>query len=266
MKRIASMFAAGVCAFGAWGADGAAAAGPEEADAPAGFRLSAGGFARGDVRGASGGAKDRAQLYGPEADVLWNAWEAGGFRLWLGAGGAVAPERRVLRGRTRTATHERRTSDDGYATYDFSSSDARRRTLDAGFGEVRLVAEPEWRVTEAWSVAGRLGVAFDWVRARSRYARDWSWRSSFDFDIPGVPPSSDRDGDSGGERSRASETAFTAQGILGLKTTYMFTDSFGVYALCDWRLGEKLDVGSGASRATVDLSGWYAAAGVVVEF
>jgi len=33
-------------------------------------------------------------------------------------------------------------------------------------------------------------------------------------------------------------TKFASQAILGVQATYQFTDTFGLYAACDWRLGD----------------------------
>ena len=85
---------------------------------------------------------------------------------------------------------------------------------------------------------------------------------TFAFDIPGMEPTVDRDGDSGSTHGSDSQTEFAAQAIMGLQATYMFTDHIGAYANVDYRCGGDVDF----RFASLDLDGWYAGVGVTVAF
>lgn len=239
----------------------------ERIDSPAAWRLTLGGFGRGNIRtSVENGGADHEAVWGPELEVYWNACECDDFRLWLGMGGAFAPRQDAYSRRSRSRTSEHQVSDDGYTTYDFSMTSDEDCSVDLASGEFRLVAMPEWKVTESFSLAGRFGVAFDWVQAKYRNMSSWSWNSRFDINIPGILQETDVDSDAGRSGASETKTDFAAYGIVGLEATYMFTDNVGIYALCDWRIGDDAEFNCGGETCRVDMGGWYAGAGVVVQF
>jgi hypothetical protein len=60
---------------------------------------------------------------------------------------------------------------------------------------------------------------------------------------------------------------FVAQAILGLQTTYLFTDNLGLYASIDYRIGDEAKFKKHGKKAgTLDMDGWYAGIGIIVQF
>lgn len=227
------------------------------------WRLSVGGFGRGDMKASvTGMGSDRTTAYGADLDVQYSVWQNGSFGLWAGIGGTFCPRQNASGdfGSSRSYSEHQY---DGYTAYDFSYGESTRGDLDLGYGEFRLLLVPEWKATDALSLGVRLGAAFDWLNAKYTERRDWAWNASFVFgdDPPEV------DGDSDSESQSESQTKFAAQGIVGVQATYLFTEHLGLYANVDWRLGgtTRFDFGEGRDLS-VDMSGWYWAAGAVVSF
>ena len=95
----------------------------------------------------------------------------------------------------------------------------------------------------------------------------WAWNQQTTIDIPPYVHEALYLSDSGSNGATESETEFAAQGIVGLKATYLFFENFGLYANVDWRLGDKTEFDFGDDRhASVDMSGWYWGVGAVVTF
>ena len=266
MKKLMVAFAAAV-AIGAFANEARnGKTGTENETRAASCRITVGGFGRGNVRTSMGGGSERNTLWGPEMEMHWNAYENEDFRLWLGMGGAFSPRREVYGRKNSTQTSEHQVSNDGYVTYDFSSYSSNSRSVDLATGEFRLLCTPEWKVSESFSVGGRFGVAFDWLQAKCKTSSVWAWNSRFQTNIPGLVEETDVDEDSGRNSNSYSKTEFAAYGILGLEATYMLTEYVGLYALCDWRIGNDAEFDCGSGTCKVDMDGWYAAAGVVVQF
>ena len=60
---------------------------------------------------------------------------------------------------------------------------------------------------------------------------------------------------------------FVAQGVVGLQTTYLFTDNIGFYSAIDYRAGDEADFKkSGDKYGSLKMNGWYASAGLVLQF
>ena len=239
----------------------------EKNDGPM-WRLTLGGMGRGNIRAKLKGATaDYEQLWGAEMDAQCNVWQNDKFNVWVGVGGTLCPSQDAYGSRSSSMRNEHNVSDDGFVTYDFNYNSSDRRSVDLGYGEFRLMVVPEWKVTEKFSLGARLGVAFDWMRAKCRRESSWAWNSLFVMDIPGVMVDLDADSDNGSSGGGDSITEFAAQGIFGIQATYMFTEWIGLYANCDWRIGDdtifKTDYGD---RYSIDMTGWYAGAGVVVQF
>lgn len=265
--KTTTMIAAALCA-GTIMAQEAAPELVEKNDNPASWRLTIGGFGRGNVRTKLKGATaDHEQFWGADMDVAYNVWENDRFNVWVGMGGTFCPSQDAYGRRGSTSRSEHQVSDDGFVTYDFNYNSRDNRSVDLGYGELRMMAVPEWKVTERFSIGARVGVAFDWMRAKCRRNSRWGWDSQFVTNIPGIATETDNDSDIGEDGGSDSVTEFAVQAIVGLQATYMFTDWIGLYANCDWRMGGdmtfKTDYGD---RFAVDMSGWYAGAGVVVQF
>lgn len=169
-------------------------------------RFGFGGFGRGSISVAHPSGKSRGELYGTEAGYQHLLFSHGDYGLRLGVGGAFLP-RQV------------------YA----SANDGR-----LAYGELRTLAIPERRLTENLSLGMRLGVAFNWLNARTEAVDD--------------------------------ETEFSAQGIVGFQATYELTDHFGFYSGFDWRLGDATSYGNAEDKTEVDLSGWLWNAGIFFSF
>lgn len=262
MKTVIVCAVACMGAAAAWAAD----AQPELTEQTAGgtnWRLTVGGFGRGSMRASLPGlGSDRMTAYGADLDVQYRVWGNARFDVWAGIGGTFCPRQDATSGRSARTQTDHQVSADGYTTYDFSFSERANTRVDLAYGEFRMLLVPEWKVTERLSLGTRLGVAFDWVIAHASSRRDWRWNSTFTFDIPGMEPTVDRDGDSGSTHGSDSQTEFAAQAIMGLQATYMFTDHIGAYANVDYRCGSDVDF----RFASLDLDGWYAGVGVTVAF
>lgn len=233
------------------------------------WRVGVGGFGRGNMDlGLKGMGTRHATVYGTDLDVQYKVWENENFDLWAGVGGTFCSRQKASGHYRRTSSRsEHQVSDDGYTTYDFNYVESATSETELGYGEFRMMLVPEWKVTERFALGARLGVAFDWLNARCSGRDDWAWNSKFNLNIPGVPPETDTDGDTGGSRWSESETKFAAQAILGLQATYLFTENLGLYGCFDWRLGGDTEFGMGDGRKmSVDMDGWYWGAGVVFQF
>lgn len=215
------------------------------------WRITAGGFARGSMKAKIGNLSDRVELYGADLDFYYRAVEADKFSLWAGIGGAFMPEQDA----GKVSFYEKDTSDP-YTTIELGG----KGEFDVGYGEFRMMLVPEYEIIEDWTVGARLGVAFDWLRGRGSFS---TW-SETNIAIPGIPSTTIPVGSSGKSENYS---AFVAQAILGLQTTYLVTDNFGIYAAIDYRVGGEAEFKkSGEKYAELDMNGWYAGAGVVVQF
>lgn len=126
----------------------------------------------------------------------------------------------------------------------FSGGDglaASRGRMEIGYGELRLLTIPQRRLADDLSLGLRMGVSFDWLNAKS--SSDGELTSFSD-----------------------SDTKFSAQGILGVQATYLFTDRLGLYSNFDWRLGGETEFETDSRRSTVDLSGWFWGVGAFFSF
>ncbi len=233
------------------------------------WRLTIGGFGRGNMRAKIPGmGSERVTAYGVDLDLQYNVWQNRNFNLWAGIGGTFCPRQKMSDsfGKT-TSQSEHQDYPGSYATYDFYYTETSRADVELGYGEFRMMMVPEWKVTDSFALGARVGVAFDWINTKCSYRNNWAWNSVFDINIPGMIHDVDYDGDRGGSSASDTRTEFAAQAILGLQATYMFTDWVGLYANFDWRLGGETDFDMGnAGKVTVDMSGWYWGAGVVVSF
>ena len=267
MKKLTMAMAATLCAYAVTAQE--EPQGFVEADGgPQTWRLTIGSFGRGNVRTKmKGTTADHERVWGADVDLQYCVWREEKFDLWMGVGGTFCPSQDAYGGRGRTRRGEHQVSEDGFVTYDFNYDGRDRRSVDLGYGEFRLMMVPEWNVTDRFSLGARLGVAFDWVRAKCRHDTSWRWNSRFDINIPGLDSEVDTDSGRGRSGGADSVTSFAAQAIVGIQAIYMFTDNVGLYANCDWRLGRettfKTDYGD---KFSFDLSGWYAGVGLVIQF
>ena len=266
MKTVTMMLAA-ACACAAMAQEQVAER--EESESSfADWRLTVGGFGRGGIETKMPGMGSKStSLYGAELDLQYAPWQNEDFAVWVGIGGTFCPRQRAFeRNGLGRSYSEHSVSDDGFVTYDFIYDSQGRGKVDLGYGELRLMTVPEWKITDALSLGVRLGVAFDWVNAKYSRNSSWAWNSRFDMNIPGVPPTADLDSDSGMSNDSDTDTTFVTQAILGLQATYMFTDWIGLYAAFDWRLGNDAEFSTDAGDITVDMDGYHWSAGVVVSF
>ena len=239
MKKIiiAAVAVSAVCA--AFAAD-------EGQGASSNWRLSVGGYARGSMKLKSEGfGSIRSEAYGADLDARYRAFQAGDFSLWAGLGGSFTPYQQLA-----TASYGKCRSD-GRTTIEENNS----AKANVSAGEFRLMLVPEYALTERWSVAARVGVAFDWVRLQYS-ARYWGSAT-----IGGTPLASY------GVKESGKDTDFVTQAILGLETTYMLTDNLGLYANIDYRCGGNATFkDEGDKVAELNMDGWYAGVGAVVTF
>jgi hypothetical protein len=214
------------------------------------WRIAAGGFARGSMKAKIGNLSDRVELYGADLDLFYRAVEVNGFSLWAGIGGTFTPYQDA----GKVSFYEK--MGDEFTSIELGGNGS----FDVGYGEFRMMLVPEYEVAEGWTVGARLGVAFDWLRVRGNMS---TW-SETNIAIPGIPSTTIPVGSSGKSENYS---AFVAQAILGLQTTYLVTDNFGIYAAIDYRVGGEAEFKkSGEKYAELDMDGWYAGAGVVVQF
>lgn len=215
------------------------------------WRITAGGFARGSMKAKIGNLSDRVEFYGADMDLYYRAIEVNGFSLWAGIGGTFTPYQDA----GRVSFYEKDASDP-YTTIELGG----KGEFDVGYGEFRMMLVPEYEVAEGWSIGARLGVAFDWLRARGSLS---TW-SNTEIAIPGLPTTTIPVGPS---NDSGNYSDFTIQAILGLQTTYLFTDNIGLYASIDYRLGDEAKFKKhGEKVGELDMNGWYAGVGIVVQF
>ncbi len=211
------------------------------------WRLSVGGFARGSMKlRTEGFGSMRTEAYGADLDARYRAFQTGDFSLWAGIGGSFTPYQQLA---TESYCNCRT---DGRTTIEQNAS----AKANVSAGEFRLMLVPEYALTERWSVAARVGVAFDWVRLQ--YSASY-WGSAT---IGGTPLAS-----YGPVKMSDKDTDFVTQAILGLETTYMLTDNLGLYANFDYRCGGNAKFKDGDEQvAELNMDGWYAGVGAVVTF
>ena len=210
------------------------------------WRLTVGGFGRGSMKAQMEGfGTKRTEVYGADLDARYRAFRMGAFSLWTGLGGTFTPFQHLASDAYRDY------SSDGYSTFDLNGA----VKTDVSAGELRLMLVPEYALTERWSVAARVGVAFDWIRLHYR-AQYWGQATIGGFAIPVGPV-----------EESGKDTDFVAQAVLGLETTYMLTDSFGLYANVDYRCGGNATFEADGDRlGELNLDGWCAGVGAVVSF
>lgn len=263
------IMAAAACAMFAAAADEKPAELVEREDAGGNWRIEIGGFGRGRAKAkVDGMGSKRFETYGADLDLQYRVWNNEDFNVWAGIGGTFCPRQKASGGfGGRSSQSEHQVSDDGYTTYDFNYTSEERGKAEVGYGEFRMMLVPEWNVWDRLFLGARLGVAFDWINARYSGRSAWVWNSAFSYNIPGMPPATSTDSDSGRSSYSETHTQFAAQAILGLQATYMFTDNLGLYANFDWRMGDDAEFGAGNGRELkVDMDGWYWGAGVVFAF
>ena len=216
------------------------------------WRITAGGFARGSMKAKIGNLSDRVELYGADMDLYYRAVDADGFSLWAGIGGTFTPYQDA----GKVSFYEKM-GDNGVSIEAGGNGE-----VDVGYGEFRMMMVPEYEITSNWSLGGRIGVAFDWLRARGKLST-WSKTS---IPQPGDPSVFIPVNEFASEESD-NYSDFNAQAILGLQTTYLFTDNFGFYASIDYRIGDEAEFEENGEKAgKLDMDGWYAGVGVVIQF
>lgn len=249
MKKlmIAALTMSAMVAFGGEFIDFGGASSYESVDGA--FRVKLGGFGRGGIKTSiEGFGVERGEAYGADLDLEINTWSAENFNLWAGIGGAFAPNQNLV----KASYYE--VEDYGFMKSEsFGSS-----KINCGYGELRLLLEPEYKVTERWAVGLRAGVAFDWVRVK---AKD----TTLDITTTQLtPPEIDIDGP---YSMSMSDSSFVAQGIIGLQTSYMFCDNLGIYGAIDYRGGNDVKLKcEGEEYAKVNLDGWYWGVGLIYQF
>ena len=225
--------------------------GKEEVVDSQNWRITAGGFARGSMKAKIGNMSERTELYGGDLDLYYRAFEMGRFSLWTGIGGTFTPYQDV----SKQSIYERDASDPMAVIELGVDAEA-----EVGYGEFRMLLVPEYEVRDGWNIGGRIGVAFDWLKARGSLST-WSQTT---INIPGIPSTVIPVGPFG-ESEDFSD--FTAQAILGLQTTYFFTDNVGLYGAIDYRVGDEAEFKKGGEKyGSLDMDGWCVSAGIAVQF
>lgn len=247
MNRLIIMAAAAATGLGA-----ACAAEDNGQGTARNWRLTVGGLARGSMKAQVGdlGSK-RCEAYGAELDFQYRAFQAGDFSLWTGVGGTYVPKQKM----GSSSFYECDASDPTITV-----EDGGKGRLEAAMGEFRILLVPEYALTERWMVGARIGAAFDWVRGTV----DSTVWSRTDIHVPGLPSTVIPVGPF---RENDHFTEFVTQAVLGLQTTYLLTDSVGLYANVDYRCGGNATFEKGGERyAELNLDGWCAGVGAVVSF
>ena len=214
------------------------------------WRISVGGTARGSMKAyVDGFSSARFETYGVDLDLQYRALSAGDFNLWAGIGGTYTPKQHI----GSVSYAEIDNSGAPYAT----TENYGVGKMDVAVGEFRLMLVPEYALTERWTVGARIGAAFDWIQASYKYTM-WGRTSlpAYGEPIPYGPYS-----------EKGHMTEFLAQAILGLQTTYMFTDNLGLYANIDYRCGGDVSFKEdGEEFAKLKMNGWVAGVGALLSF
>lgn len=215
------------------------------------FRVKLSGFGRGGIKTTMDGlGSERGEAYGADLDFQFNAWSTDSFNLWAGVGGAFAPNQRVA----KKSFYDY--DSDGMTTQELYSNN----TMNLGYGELRFMLEPEYKITERWTVGLRTGVALDWLRMKGKATIS----GCTTIDIPGMVPMVTPFGP---ESESVECSRFAAQGIIGFQTSYMICDNIGIYGAVDYRGGNDVTFKKGGEKfGTVDMSGLYWGAGLVYQF
>ncbi len=213
------------------------------------WRISVGGTARGSMKAyVDGFSSARFETYGVDLDLQYRALSAGDFNLWAGIGGTYTPKQHI-------ASKSISMTDTSGAPYVTIESNLAGK-MDVAMGEFRLMLVPEYALTERLTVGARIGAAFDWVQGTLKGAM-WGVTTTSRGRVFPVGPYTDS------ERS----TEFLAQAILGLQTTYMFTDNIGLYANIDYRCGGDVSFKEdGEEFAKLKMNGWVAGVGALLSF
>ncbi|MBO5648037.1 MAG: hypothetical protein J6S30_04685 [Kiritimatiellae bacterium] len=223
----------------------------EEACDDQNLRITAGGFARGSMKAKIQNSTDRAEMYGADLDVYYRVMEKDSFSLWAGIGGTFSPYQDVAK-----MSFNEVDASDPFVTIELGG----KAEAEVEYGELRLMLVPEYAVNESWSIGARMGVAFDWLKARGSLST-WSRTT---IAIPGIPSTVIPVGPS---KDSAEFSDFVAQGVVGLQTSYMFADNFGIYASIEYRAGSEAEFKKGGEKfGALDMDGWFAGAGIVIQF
>lgn len=197
-----------------------------------------------------GVGKTHGEVYGAGIDLLTKVYETENFRLWAGIGGAFTPNQDF-------ASKSLGIIDDDGIT---RQEDYVKAEIEVAGGELRFMLEPEYDITESWSVGLRAGVAFDWVRMRGKATVSGTTIIA----VPGMIPT---EIPYGPESESATCTRFVAQGLVGAHTTYMLTENLGLTAAVDYRAGNDATFKkSGEKFGKLSLDGIYWGVGAVYNF
>ena len=208
------------------------------------FRLQAAGFGRHGVKAAG----DRETVYGADLDAYFSVLRTERFNWWVGVGGGWAPEQDLISD-SSCVMHE---NVDELGT---SIKVDRVHELKLRYGELRLMTVPEWKATDWLSVGLRLGMAFDFVRAKGvdREERTTCWAPYLE-----LPDYRELVGDGVYDADEA-----VVVGIVGLQATVMPWDHLGFYGSVDARFGGDVDIGMD-EKVELDSLQWNV--GMVLEF
>ncbi len=146
------------------------------------------------------------------ADLQFNLLSEEKFNLWMSIGGSAAPEQDFT---------------EFYVSHGSPSTGKLSLTCDFDFAayDLRLMLIPEWQLTDSLALGLRLGVGGSY----------YHWE--VDERLAAFSSSG-----SGSISAKWHDHDLTLQGIVGLQATWMLSENIGVFAFCDARVGDKMEL------------------------
>lgn len=208
-------------------------------------KVRAGLFVRGSMETSMNGfGLDKGTVVGPDAEILFDLYNEGAFSLWAGLGASATPTQEVAKKSLSGSIY--------YPGLGMLSGNLTEK-LKIADGEVRFILEPEYHIEDNWTINGRLGFALGIVHMSGSLSAE-----GYAYDLyPGQLKYS----------AKATNTEPVFQGIIGVGTTYMFTEEFGLSCGIEYRATRSVDFDvEGENFGDFNMSGWHVNTGLVYIF
>lgn len=205
------------------------------------WRLMIGGAYVSGVEASNSDGKADDAMIGFSIDAMENLVESDYWNFWWGLGFSYMPSRDL--GSTRSS------STTSYGTVYTDSTD-----YEASMFEFRVMLNPEWRVTEYWTLGALAALAIDRVEFEAK-----EHASAVNPVYPFLNQS---------RSASVSEDEVYLSGIFGVQTTYRITEHFGIYANATYRTSHDLSAKKNLTNGEhkLEVGGLNVGAGLFTEF